>query len=144
MPAPKVVLVREAKPHIEEAHRNYLLYQRFLEEPASLDWALVVLFYSALHLVQAHALSKGKIAGINVPKTHLERDNYVDDHLGDIRFHYRILREASEDARYDLVKRTREEVIYIHDKHFLAVKNYLEKRGFAWLASTVSNDEETA
>jgi len=129
----KLLPARVSRPHLKEAHTNYQRYQRFLTEPENFDWAIVLLFYSALHLVQAHAISKAKAdASVIRPESQFDRDRYVANHLGSIVYEYTALRNASEDARYNLVKRPVAEIQQFHDKCFLKIKNHMAGLGFAW------------
>ena len=59
---PKLQPGKEAREHLAGAKVNYQRYQRFLQMPEDIGWALVALFYAALHLVQAHAITKQNIA----------------------------------------------------------------------------------
>ena len=49
MPLTKPDAVR----HLDKARSNHALYEKLKSEATHLDWAVTVLFYTALHLVQA-------------------------------------------------------------------------------------------
>ena len=53
---PLPAAIEASNNHIQEAKNNYDRYKRLLEDDRDIDWALVLLFYSAVHLVQAHAM----------------------------------------------------------------------------------------
>ena len=83
MPARPLQIGTQARLHIQEAQANYVRYERLAQNPLDIGWALVLLFYSALHLVQAHALAKcptlspTSSAWRKVPEDHGERSKYV-------------------------------------------------------------------
>ena len=115
--------------HILEAAANYQRYQRLLDggDP---DWALTLLFYSAVHLVQACAEQEATRPGSPpAPANHGERLDYVANRLARVFTAYRTLQEASEDARYDLVKRTEDEVRRFHDNEYRRLREGLQQRG---------------
>lgn len=119
--------------HIEEAKDNYERYLRLLEDDRDIDWALVILFYSALHLVQAHAERHApKITGVAIPMDHHTRNDYVKRQLSEIYDEYMLLQNASKDARYKRIKRTREKVIDLHDNFFEPIKSGVARRNIKW------------
>lgn len=131
---PRSCLSREARRHVEEAHLFYRRYEGCLNELKDPDAALIMLFYSVLHLVQAHAGQEAaRPGGLPPPKLHTTRGEYVARHLGSIATRYLILQAASENARYDLVKRSAADVQQFHDQEFTQIRDYLaERRGIAW------------
>lgn len=131
MPPP--VIDPEALKHIEEAKRNYERYQAFIDNSLYFDWAIVTLFYSALHLVQAFAVDSFKKGRTReVPKDHVDRDRYINSHLVEINHDYDQLKNACNDARYDLVRWTREEIEEFHDSNFMEIKKKMVRRGITW------------
>lgn len=64
----------------------------------SAGWAMTMLFYAALHHVQAYFVTQGKY-----PITHTHRDSSIrrDSNLGHIYVDYRELEDLSRMARYD-------------------------------------------
>jgi hypothetical protein len=82
---------------MSQVARNENLARRLAAqgEPA---WAITVLFYAAVHLVQSYLASKGAI-----PSTHAARETAIerDAALRPITRHYEILKRTSEIARYD-------------------------------------------
>jgi hypothetical protein len=88
------------KKHLERADENLRRFQISRRE-----WAPVYLFYSAVHLVQAHALHTrryGAVGSGGPPKVHSARNAYVSKVLPEIALEYLRLKAQSEDARYDL------------------------------------------
>ena len=118
-----------SKEHLEKARRNYVLYERFQTEAQDPDWALTLLFYAALHLVQAYAVQDCARRNRPAPRHHTERLGYVRDRLASIFRSYRRLQSGSEQARYDLVLPTSEEVQEYHDAEFAAIRTELGRRG---------------
>lgn len=88
--------------HRNQARTNERFYQALGDRNAQYpQWAMVALFYTALHEVQAFLIAHGQR-----PDSHRERKAVLRRNrfqLGnDIGRHYRQLRQWSEDARYRL------------------------------------------
>ena len=64
------------------------------------DWIVTLAFYKALHAVDFYFAKKGIDRG-NHDKSHWERDEQVQNHLGKIYTRYYALYRASRRARYD-------------------------------------------
>ena len=126
---------KRARQHITQAQNNYQRYLRFVETPEDAGWALVVLFYAALHLVQAHAITKHP--GETPPKDHQERKVYVANNLGRLQGDFLNLQDGSEQVRYDLWYPTRADVEPYHDQEFENIRKHLITLGISWA------DEET-
>jgi hypothetical protein len=124
---PPARLNAEAQAHIEKARESYSLFERLSSEGEYPDWAGVLLFYTALHLVQAHAEQNSP----HPPSTHQERRHYVAQRLGSIFREYAELQYASEIARYDVGSLTSDEVAGYHDVEFRKLRRALESRGVA-------------
>ena len=134
MPRRLLITGTSARFHILGAKENYERYERLLKNPPDVDWALVSLFYSALHLVQAHAIANCPTRQWpNPPENHAERSEYISDHLGRIFTDYSRLRNASEDVRYDLSKPTEDAVQAYHDKEFARIVEYFHNIGISWI-----------
>lgn len=90
--------------HLAEAEANVRLYEKLIADvecpPA---WALVVLYYAAVHLGRAAAIS----AGFGPFSSHIAFDSVLrgdlkaPNHIFKI---YRHLKDESEKARYDAVR----------------------------------------
>jgi hypothetical protein len=89
---PKVVHPsRGARLHLDEANKNYRLYQT-LRAAGETEWALVLLFYSAVHLIQSHAVHFGGVVGsASVPTNHEQRLDHAYERCGSIFNEYRTL-----------------------------------------------------
>ena len=113
--------------HLNEAKANYTLFEK-LRDQQHWGWATVVLFYSALHLVEAYKC-------IHHPhldfKGHSERNDYVFDNIRTINIGYRSLYSMSRSVRYDLF-----DCKEVHLKHVEGDYNLLwiemNKLGLAW------------
>ncbi len=120
---------KKAKQHVAEAWRNYCLYDKWVDKEPS--WALVLLFYSALHLVQAHAENQyAKKPNISLPSKHLERTQYIAGNLQKIIIDYRELQTASEDVRYDMVRYSLSGVLNFYTGPFSRIAEDLRKKAF--------------
>ena len=104
-----------ANRHKAEAGANYHRYE-ILRDQGEWGWAVVLLFYSALHLVEAYKC-------IHHPgrafKNHEERLDYVFDELFSINMYYRTLYSMSRSVRYDLYQCKEEKLGFAHGDYNL-------------------------
>lgn len=100
-----------------------------MDEPESLNWAIVLLFYAAVHLVNAYAADKHPFTTFT---SHSDRDTYINTNLKVIFLPYRKLEEASRSARYTLTRYDRARTIRIHDEMFNKIRIELKTLGFEW------------
>jgi hypothetical protein len=96
------VIMGDTNFHIKKAERNELFFQSLR---ASLfdEWGVVVLFYSALHYVDAILAREFRLPpACQHPQEHNERNTGVAQSLtlGDIYKDYKLLYDRSLDARY--------------------------------------------
>lgn len=103
--------------HLPQAERN----ERAADAMASLperytEWEVAMLFYSALHYVDAFLATRGLH-----PQSHLERKDLVAS-LTNLARYYDILFKRSMNARYHLYQFTPQEVDRIRNGAFLRVK----------------------
>jgi hypothetical protein len=89
----------QAQTHLEQARHNYSLFEALFHQDEYLDWAVTCLFYSALHLVHAHA-EENKVLGENIVHTHERRDSYVVRKFPLLWSAYNLLHRYSNEARY--------------------------------------------
>src|SRR5438270_14087151 len=99
--------------HIAEASANYARYEH-LNEVGEYGWAVVLLFYSALHLVDAYKCIHHP--GVDF-RNHEQRDEYVFDELRSIHVYYKSLLSMSRSVRYDLYDCSSENVHYAHGEY---------------------------
>ena len=139
MPARPLQIGTQARLHIQAAKGNYGRFERLALNPPDVGWALVLLFYSALHLVQAHALAKcptispASPSWRKVPEDHSERLKYISDHLGRLYADYSRLQDASQDVRYELWLPSADEVKSYHDREFAKISEHLHNAGITWI-----------
>lgn len=83
--------------HLAEVTRNESLASR-LAEMREYGWALTLLFYASVHLIQAYLVEVGDPAA-----THAARETQLKRRrpLGPVINHYDALKKDSEAARYD-------------------------------------------
>jgi hypothetical protein len=129
---PKLQPGKEARQHLAGARANHQRYERFSPTSEDRDWALVALFYAALHLVQAHAITKCALTRETVPSNHNERIKYLSRHLGRIEFDYLTLEDMSKAVRYELWQPTSEEVTQYHDQEFTRIRTHLAAQNIVW------------
>jgi hypothetical protein len=92
--------VPEKTQHLERAQENEDLANTLdLERGVEVDWAIIMLFYSALHYIDSVLAIKNRH-----PKNHGARDSDVENHgtLNPIYNDYRRLKDASREARYSI------------------------------------------
>jgi hypothetical protein len=85
--------------HLSEAARNEVLAAR-LGDLGEWSWAVTVLFYASVHLIQAYLASSGSF-----PTSHSARESAIehDNSLRPILRHYETLKKRSEAARYECI-----------------------------------------
>jgi serine acetyltransferase len=90
-----------AAQHLAQARRNRDLFREFAARPADRDWALVFLFYSALHLVQAYAVQH---RARPLPYDHESRKEFLANRaeLQELAETYAVFFHQSRMARYRL------------------------------------------
>lgn len=82
--------------HLDKARANTQVYESLRESGLPVDWQVVVLFYAAVHYVEAMAA----IDGIH-NETHVERELYIrNNHPEDFWVLYDQLKQESLKARY--------------------------------------------
>lgn len=121
---------RRTQEHIDEARSNYRRYERMIQEPEDVSWSAVMLFYSALHLIQAYA--RHYTPG-DIPGDHEDRADYASVNFPpDIAQNYIKLDRVSRQARYHLTKFTAPEVKSLHDSAYAKIRRYLREQGISW------------
>jgi hypothetical protein len=106
--------------HLAQAARNKTLALAIVDDYP--DWAVVVLFYAALHLVDAY------LARSNVhPRSQGDWGIYVDrSSLRSIAASYHQLQDRSRDARYNAQPFTPLQFQLLHQRHFLPLKRHID------------------
>jgi hypothetical protein len=118
-----------ARRHYDQARHNYALYARLLAEGTHLDWAATALFYTALHLVDAHAVERQRLA----PSSHSpfadhdERREYVQLSLSSISLHYRRLQDTSRRTRYEMIQPAPAALQHLHDERFVPLERSITR-----------------
>lgn len=112
--------------HIQRALENEAFFRDRLDLSQEIDrsWAVVTLFYAALHWVDAYLATK------NIhPAAHQVRDRYVGTAL-DLRrigVSYQTLEDRSRDARYQLLSFTLAQVLALEGGHFVPVRDHIKR-----------------
>jgi hypothetical protein len=112
--------------HLAQAQKNERFYSTFdLSTTEFLDWAVITLFYSSLHYIDAY-LAKAQNYH---PLTHSKRTPLVarEFRLKVIYSDYRKLKDESEAARYQIKKFKLEEVGNLEKGQFERIKHHLLK-----------------
>jgi hypothetical protein len=106
--------------HLAKAESNQRLAIAFQSDP-HVDWSVTVLFYAALHLVEA---TLAPIHSMN----HTDRNQNIqqDPHLQAIYLLYRELYRRSLDARYDCVPFTALQARHLYVTRYEPIKRQLQ------------------
>ena len=115
--------------YLARARQHYQSYLRLKSGGRDLDWAVVALFYTALHLVEAYFVEHHSYP----TRDHQRRRDRVGALLTPLFQHYRTLEDKSQDARYEpqLVPFTPEEVQELEDADFAPLMTGLRNRGIS-------------
>jgi hypothetical protein len=113
--------VPDRRRHLSKAEQNETL-SLSLQGGGHNDWAVTLLFYAALHLVDAYLDPMQ-------PKRHTDRRNLIrnDPVLRPIWFHYRELDDRSRDARYECLPFSGIQVSDLRSNSFEPVKRHLRR-----------------
>jgi hypothetical protein len=114
----------DAEARLAQAQRNFALYRRLKTEPLALDWAATLLFYTALHLVDAYAIYVRLLlpdARGNVFRSHLDREEFLLQSLEEIFDEFVALSDLSRDTRYCLKLPVQSELDAYEQTEFQAV-----------------------
>jgi hypothetical protein len=113
--------------HLDQARRNYALYQQLLGSGQNLDWALTCLYYTAVHLVEAYGASRGyAISGTPDQRKHLVGRELPAAYGG-----FDTLHNASSQAKYKLAYPDAVRVQRLHDRQFEQVRKALAAVGIS-------------
>ena len=85
----------EAQSHWKRADNDLQECRELLAQGQS-RWAVVALFYSALHRVQTYLVQEA-----TQPRSHVQRDQLVRQHLSQVADAYLRLKAVNEYARYE-------------------------------------------
>ena len=92
--------------HIDWADRNEEFAKSFyLDDQLEINWAITLLFYSALHYADAYIVARGR------PRyDHASRERSMHDVFFDpIRTDYKRLKDLSREARYNIAPLTKQD-----------------------------------
>lgn len=106
--------------HLAKADRNAAFALSLpLDSQARIDWALIILFYAALHYVEAYLAKMGQHL-----RSHTARDLIVgrDSNLKKIYTEYQNLRFYGYNARYEVYGFKAEDVTQHAAKDFATIK----------------------
>ena len=126
----------EVGEHLAQARHNeeVVLYLGRVS-PDYVDWQMTVLFYAALHYVDAY-FAAGQLGGATVsllprnlhPRNHAERDQLVSRHLPAVQRAYRLLKDHSIDARYQIGGFTPRDIIDARDMDLADIRREVGRR----------------
>lgn len=109
--------------HVAKADGNAALALSLtLDNQSRIDWALVILFYAAMHYVEAY-LAK---SGVHL-RNHTTRDNAIsrDSSLRKVFKEYSDLKYFGYNARYEIFGFKATDVIDKAAKHYAVIKAHL-------------------
>lgn len=120
-------LIADAQRHVDEGRANFRLYERPRGDGGFLNWAIVVLFYAALQLVDAYNAQTGG----PLFRDHSERRMYLQLDLAAVWLEYRRLEDESRDCRYRQWHPTNLDVEQSL-KRFQRISGHLDTQGVGW------------
>ena len=111
--------------HIEQARSNERLAEHLGRTPYP-DWRCTVLYYAALHYIQAYFSSLERPLSF---ERHALRDHaiYADSNIRGIRRDYRSLKDWSQNARYELSKPSPQDFSTDIEPSLIAIKRHLKR-----------------
>lgn len=111
--------------HLQKATDNETLARSLnWDDTTEADWAVTMLFYSALHYIDAF------LAGKNThPRDHQARDSAIENNgtISVLYNDYRRLKDGSRSARYDFPAFQRNDLSRF-DQRFARVKSFILER----------------
>ena len=113
--------------HIRQAERNERLYRELCQldtfEPEYTEWEVVILFYSALHHIEAYMDMREGCHSDN----HSQRNRYIrkTEDFREIWPAYSYLYRISINARYEAMTFTAEEIRVLEANQFDQIKQHL-------------------
>jgi hypothetical protein len=110
--------------HLQQAHRNEQCYQALTSINPSrfADWEVTTLFYSALHYTEALCARYG--SDYPHPTSHSERKKELANQVDlDTFDNYCSLHDHSEEARYNTIPFSEDEVAYLHEDYYLPIRD---------------------
>ena len=109
--------------HLLQAQKNERFYQQLdLDSTEFHDWAIIGLFYSALHYIDAYLATQG-LENISNHGIRLNEVSRAESPLFPIYPSYRHLYQWSRWARYELIPCNKAEVEQLRDTEFTAVRD---------------------
>lgn len=75
----------------------------FLDDQLEINWSITLLFYSALHYVDAYIVSRGRARYDHKSRAQSMEDPFFDE----IREEYKTLKDLSREARYNIAPLTK-------------------------------------
>ena len=116
-----------ASEHIRQAERNERLYRELCQldtfEPEYTEWEVVILFYSALHHIEAYMdMREGRHSD-----NHSQRNRYIreTEDFREIWPAYSYLYRFSINARYEAMTFTAEEVRVLEANQFSQIRQHV-------------------
>jgi hypothetical protein len=111
--------------HVKQAESNEKLASH-LEKTPYADWRCTVLFYAALHYIQAYFGSQNPAL---VFERHSDRDTAIleDSQIKPIRRDYRALKDWSQNARYKMHKPSVSDFGTDIEPSLISIKRHLKR-----------------
>ena len=112
--------------HVGKAEENEAALDLLRTLARHPGWQATLLFYAALHYVDAYLHATGVLGAGPHRRSHLRRLGLVDLHLGSsLRSDFVMLQLASEQARYEAVPVTAEYVAALHQEPFTRIRTHV-------------------
>jgi hypothetical protein len=109
--------------HAYQAQHNIDFLKQFILKHAN-DWAITIMFYSAVHIAEAMICKKVFIDNRDFNahcSNHGERERVIKELFPEYHFQYTQLSKSAHDGRYKVYRFTEKNVIFHRDKYFIPI-----------------------
>jgi hypothetical protein len=117
--------------HLQNASKCFRFYQQVKAAGEHLDWAVIILFYTAMHLVQAYLVQEAT-SKAEIPLDHGRRGGCVYLKLPELGADFDFLLTRSKWARYELDRPTPTPALVqqYEDGQFAKIRTRLHALGY--------------
>jgi hypothetical protein len=123
-----------SKEHFEKAQSNLCFLESFALKKAN-DWAITIMFYTSLHLVEAlifQEVNRLKRDEDNWDyeihsRNHDHRERQLKSLFNEIHFQYSELSKSADDGRYKIHRFRTEEVVFHYNNYFKPIVKFFNE-----------------
>lgn len=120
---------RDADARLAKSRANFEFYRELKESGTRLDWAATALFYSAVMLIDAHAIAVAGMSrnAVDVFNDHSDRNAYLETLSSQLQIAYLQLFRLSRKSRYRVGAITQDE-LERNEAEYRTVKREIAKK----------------